>query len=67
MKEEDVIDALGNLADAVSKSLISAPKEPDSLSAYEHHLRVDLYKDPEVFRQRFIHGYQVLLKELENS
>jgi hypothetical protein len=65
MKEEDVLAALGNLADAVSKSLRTATKEPDSLSAYEHHLRVDLCKDPELFKQRFLNGYKVLLKESE--
>lgn len=67
MKEEDVLAALGNLADAVSKSLRDAPKEPDSLSTYEHHLRVDLCKDPELFKQRFLNGYKVLLANLKNE
>ena len=63
MKEEDVLAALSNLADAVSQSLRIAPKDPDSLSVYEHHLRVDLCKDSDVFKKRFLNGYKVLLKE----
>lgn len=66
MKEEDVIFALGNLADAISKSLRDHVKEPDSLSAYEHHLRVDLCKDSEQFKQRFIEGYRALLREVNS-
>lgn len=67
MKEEDVLAALGNLADAVSQSLRASPKEPDSLSSYEHHLRVDLCKEPELFKERFLNGYKVLIKEMQNN
>lgn len=66
MKEEEVVAALGNLADAVFQSLKIAPKEPDSLSTYEHHLRIDLCKYPEEFKQRFLNGYKVLQREIDS-
>lgn len=64
MKEEEVLAALGNLADSIFESLKAASAEPDSLSAYEHQLRIELYKDKEQFKHHFLNGYKVLLKEL---
>jgi len=63
--ETEEAEALKRLADLVTESLEEEFKaDLESFEVYAQKMRSHLHSDPQVFRARFLKGYQVLMDEI---
>lgn len=66
--ETEEEQSLKHLADAVTESLQEGCKSDlESFEVYAQKMRSHLHSDPQVFRSRFLKGYQALLAELTHK
>ncbi len=65
MPSPELEQSIENLADLVIENLKSGPHpEYEPFEVYSQKVRMHIYENIHEFRQRFVHGYEVLLEEI---